>query len=125
MKMKFHDMFPAGGRGIIASSDSSGNVNIAVYAKPHIVDDKTVAWGMTEGRTWKYLKENPNAAYLYMNPGQGYSGVRLKLSLKEFHESGDMLEKVKKHTAEIVSAAAAEAVKHVAYFEVEEIRPLI
>ena len=123
--MKLNEMFPAGGRGIIAASDSSGNVNMAVYAKPHIVDEKTVAWGMTEGRTWACVKENPRTAYLYMNPGPGYSGVRLKLSLKEFLESGDMLETVKKHTAEIVSPAAAEAVKHVAFFAVEEVRPLI
>lgn len=123
--MKLQDMFPAGGRGVIAASDSSGNVNVAVYAKPHIIDEKTVAWGMTEGRTWTCVKENPHAAYLYMNPGPGYSGVRLKISLKELFESGDMLETVKKHTAEIVSPAAAEAVKHVAYFEVEEVRPLI
>jgi len=123
--MKLNEMFPAGGRGIIAASDSSGNVNIAVYAKPHIVDEKTVAWGMTEGRTWACVKENPNAAYLYMNPGPGYSGVRLKLSLKEVLDSGDMLETVKKRTAEIVSPGAAEAVTHVAYFEIEEIRPLI
>ena len=123
--MNLHEMFPAGGRGIIAASDSSGNVNIAVYAKPHIVDDKTVAWGMTEGRTWACVKENPRAAYLYMNPGPGYSGVRLKLSLIKFLESGDMLDAVKKHTSAIVSPAAAEAVTHVAYFEVEEIRPLI
>jgi len=123
--MKLLDMFATGGRGVIAASDSSGNVNIAVYAKPHIVDDKTVAWGMTEGRTWVCVKENPRAAYLYMNPGPGYSGVRLKLSLKKFIESGDMLDTVKKHTSELVSPAAAEAVKHVAYFEVEEVRPLI
>ena len=123
--MKLNEMFPAGGKGIIAASDSSGNVNIAVYAKPHIVDDRTVAWGMTEGRTWACVKENPHAAYLYMNPGPGYSGVRLKLSLKKFLESGEMLDTVKKHTAAIVSPAAAEAVRHVAYFEVEEIRPLI
>ena len=123
--MKIHDMFPAGGRGVIATSDSSGNVNTAVYAKPHIVDEKTVAWGVTEGRTWACVKENPHASYLYMNPGPGYSGVRLKLSLKEFLEGGDMLETVKKHTAEIVSPAVAEAVTHVAYFTVKEIRPLI
>jgi hypothetical protein len=123
--MKLLDMFPSGGRGIIATSDSSGNVNIAVYARPHIVDEKTVAWGMTEGRTWSYVKENPRAAYLYMNPGPGYAGVRLALALKEFRESGDMLETIKKHTAEIVSPGAAEAVIHVAFFKIEEIRPLI
>ena len=123
--MKLQDMFPAGGRGVMATSDSSGSVNTAVYAKPHVVDEKTVAWGMTAGRTWACVKENPHASYLYMNPGPGYRGVRLKLSLKESRESGEMLEAVRKHTAEIVGPEAAEAVEHVAYFEVEEIRPLI
>jgi hypothetical protein len=123
--MKLVDMFPSGGRGVIATSDASGKVNIAVYAKPHIVDEKTVAWGMTEGRSWACVKENARAAYLYMNPGPGYAGVRLSLFLKEFRESGDMLETIRKNTAEIVSPAAAEAVRHVAFFEVEEVRPLI
>ena len=54
-----------------------------------------------------------------------WAGVRLSLVLKEFRESGDMLETIKKSTAEIVNPAGAEAVRHVAFFEVEEIRPLI
>jgi hypothetical protein len=122
--MNLKKKFPPGGRGVIATS-SSGGVNTAIYAQPHVIDEKTVAWGMTEGRTWACLKENPHASYLYMNPGPGFAGVRLALTLKEIVEGGDLLEEIKAHTAEIVSPAAAQAVKHVAYFEVTEVRPLI
>lgn len=123
--MNLKKKFPPGGRGVIATSSSSGGVNTAIYAQPHVIDEKTVAWGMTEGRTWACLKENPHASYLYMNPGPGFAGVRLALTLKEIVEGGDLLEEIKAHTAEIVSPAAAQAVKHVAYFEVTEVRPLI
>jgi len=123
--MSLKKMFPPGGRGVIAASDSSGSVNTAIYAQPHVIDEKTVAWGMTEGRTWACLKENPHASYLYMNPGPGFAGVRLGLTLKELTSGGDLMEEIRAHTAEIVSPAAAQAVRHVAYFEVTEVRPLI
>lgn len=123
--MSLKEMFPSGGRGVLATSASSGSVNTAIYAQPHVIDEKTVAWGMTEGRTWAFLKENPQASYLYMNPGPGFAGVRLALALKEFTSEGEFLEEIRAHTAAIVSPAAAQAVKHVAYFEVVEIRPLV
>jgi hypothetical protein len=118
-------MFPPGGKGIIASSDAEGRVNIAVYARPHVVDERTLAWGMTEGRTWSCVKGNPRAAFLYLYPGPGYAGVRLSLVLKELRNEGEMLEEIRTRTAEIVSPAAAAAVNHVAFFEVEEVRPLV
>jgi hypothetical protein len=123
--MSLKKMFPPGGRGVIATSGSSGSVNTAIYAQPRVIDEKTIAWGMTEGRTWMLLKENPHASYLYMNPGPGFTGVRLGLTLKEFISGGDLLEEIRAHTTEIVSPAAGQAVKHVAYFEVTEVRPLV
>ena len=123
--MKIKELFQPGGRGVIATANAKGVVNMAIYAIPHIIDDKTVAWGMTEGRTYRNVKENPNAAYLYMNPGNGYTGTRLVLKLKEIVDSGEMLTEIKRHTAEIVSPHAAAAVHYVAYFEIAEKRPLI
>jgi len=123
--MKLTELFKSGGRGVIATADNGGNVNTAVYALPHIIDENTVAWGMTESRTYRNVLINPLAAYLYMNPGKGYSGVRLSLKLKNIEDSGVLLDAIRERTAEIVSPQAAAAVKHVAYFEVIEIRPLL
>ena len=123
--MTLSDIFKAGGSGVIATSDSKCVPNMAIFARPNLIDNNTVAWGMTEGRTYRNLKENPNAAFLYMEPGGSYTGVRLGLKLKEIKESGELLEQIKSKTARIVGQRGADAVKYVAFFEVTEIRPLI
>lgn len=123
--MKLAELFPVGGKGVIATADGGGVVNIAIYARPHIIDDETLAWGMTNGRSYNNLKENPRASYLYMAPVQGFSGWRLTLELKEIEDSGELLEKIRKSTKEIVGPEAGVLVKHVGYFRVTEVRPLI
>lgn len=122
--MKLSELFTTGGTGVIASSNAQGEVNLAIYSIPHIIDEETVAWGMTNGRTFNNIWENPRAAYLYRNPGQGYSGSRLTLELKQIEDSGKMLDMIRSHTRVIVGEQAAPHVSHVAYFRVVEIRPL-
>ena len=62
--MQLSELFSEGGRGVIATSNLQGEVNVAIYAMPHVIDNETLAWGMTEGRTYKNIMENPRAAYL-------------------------------------------------------------
>ena len=99
--MKLSELFKRKGRAVIATSNMQGEVNVAVYAAPHFIDDETLAWGMTEGRTYKNVMENPNVAYLYMYAGAGYSGARLSLKLKGIENSGEMFDTIKVRTREI------------------------
>jgi len=122
--MKLEEVMKPGGRGVIATASKNGAVNTAVYAVPHVVDAETVAWGMTDGKTWDNVRQNPNAAYLYFGPGEGFRGARLTLSLVRTEDSGEMLAKIRERTG-MVSPGNPEAVKHVAYFKVAEIRPLV
>jgi hypothetical protein len=71
------------GTGILATSDAEGNVNLAIYARPHILEDGNVAM---------IMRENPKAAYLFMEQGPGYKGCRLYLT--RIGEEKDM-EKIK------------------------------
>ncbi|RJP23272.1 MAG: pyridoxamine 5'-phosphate oxidase family protein [Deltaproteobacteria bacterium] len=121
--MKLEEVFKPGGRGVIATASKDGAVNTAVYAAPHVVDANTVAWGMTDGRSWDNVRSNPNAAFVYFSPGEGYRGARLTLSLARTEESGEMLATIRERTGK-VSPGNPEAVKHVAYFRVVEVRPL-
>jgi hypothetical protein len=123
--MKFAEHFRDGGMGVIATAGSGGEVNTAVYAVPQIIDEETVAWGMTEGRTYRFAKENPHASYIYFSAGGQGKGVRLTLSLKNIESSGKMLEKIRARASETVNPQAGAAVKYVAYFRVVETRPLL
>ena len=122
--MNFGDVLKPGGRGVIGTASKDGVVNMAVYAVPHDVDDETVAWGMTDGRTWNNVRENPNASYTYFAPGEGFRGARLTLSLSRTEDSGEMLAKIRERTASS-SPGNPQEVKHVAYFKVVETRSLV
>ncbi|TRZ96974.1 MAG: pyridoxamine 5'-phosphate oxidase family protein [Deltaproteobacteria bacterium] len=122
--MKIGDVLKPGGRGVIGTASKAGVVNMAVYAVPHVVDADTVAWGMTDGRTWDNVRENPNASYTYFAPGEGFRGARLTLAVSRTEDSGEMLAKIRERTG-ARSPGNPEAIKHVAYFKVVETRPLV
>jgi len=68
------------GFGVLATSDKAGRVDAAVYARPHVMEDGTVASIMSDRLTHENLKTNPHAAYLFLEEGGGYRGKRLFLT---------------------------------------------
>lgn len=123
--MRLSEYVSTGGSGVIATADKDGTINTAIYAVPHIVNDETVAWGMTEGRTYRNLKENPNAAFIHQPSGSGAAGVRMTLKLQAIQESGDILDAIRARARKVSGAAAAEMVRYVGFFKVVETRPLM
>lgn len=129
--MKLAELMKPGGKGVIATAAPDGSMNTAIYAPPLLSDDGTAAWGMTEGRTYRNVRGNPNASYLYISPSSlqpdlyGYRGVRLTLKLKEIRDSGNLLETIRSRTKQSGGEGAAIAVKFVASFEIVEERPLV
>ena len=65
------------GRGVIATSDSKGKVGVAVYGRPHFINEKTIAFIMADHLMHKNLQSNPYAAYLFMESKERYVGKRL------------------------------------------------
>jgi Pyridoxamine 5'-phosphate oxidase len=123
--MDLADLFTHPGLGVMSTSSPDGNVNSAVYARPHIIDETTLVWGMTDKRTYQNLTRNPHAAFLFKTNGPGFSGVRLALELLRTEESGALLDTIKANTEEIVGPGSGAAVTHAAWFKVIEVRPLI
>jgi hypothetical protein len=122
--MNLVETLKPGGKGIIATASRGGVVNTAIYAVPRVVDADTVAWGMTDGRTWDNVRENPNASYAYFAPEEGFRGARLTLVLSRTEDSGGLLDEIRSRVRSTVPADP-EAVKHVAYFKGVEARPLV
>ncbi|MCK7506985.1 MAG: pyridoxamine 5'-phosphate oxidase family protein [Desulfobacterales bacterium] len=61
----------AKGYGVLATADAAGKVNTAVYARPHVMDEKTVAFIMAERLTHENLKSNPWAVLSFHGGGRG------------------------------------------------------
>lgn len=123
--MRLAELFPEGGRGIIGTANRDGVVNMAVFAIPHVIDEETVAWGFSDGRSIENLRLNPHASYLYLAPTRGYSGWRLTLSVKEEKGEGELLNKIRERASQAAGPMAGAAIKHVVYFRVDEVRPLM
>jgi hypothetical protein len=64
------------GKGVMSTADSHGILTAAVYARPHVMDDGTVAFIMADRLTHKNLESNPHAVYLFMEDGEKYVGKR-------------------------------------------------
>ena len=68
------------GHGVLATADASGRVNMAIFSRPHVMADDTVAFIMPHRLTHANLQTNPHAAYLFQEEGPGWQGKRLYLT---------------------------------------------
>jgi hypothetical protein len=123
--MKFEELFSSPGLGVMSTAAADGNVNSAVYARPHVIDDTTLVWGMTDRRTYQNVIENRKAAFLFKTATPGFSGVRLTLELTKTEEEGELLATIKANTDVVVGPGAGAAVTHAAWFRVTETRDLV
>jgi hypothetical protein len=82
------------GTGVLATADKNGIVNTAIYARPHVFDDSTLAFIMRDRLSRKNLLENGHASYLFHESGASFKGVRLRLKLIGESTNHELLSKV-------------------------------
>jgi len=111
------------GTGILATSDSGGNVDVAIYARPYIIDEKTIAFSMLERLSYANVQSNPKAAYLFIEKGEGYAGTRLYLTRTGEEKDPKRIKEIKQQHSK--SRSSDEIPKHLVYFTVDRIRPLV
>jgi hypothetical protein len=94
LKMDLKEYFEnTKGFGVLATSDKQGRVDAAVYARPHVMEDGTVASIMSDRLTHENLKTNPHAAYLFLEEGGGYRGKRLFLTKVREEQDAELIKK--------------------------------
>ena len=109
------------GHGILATADANGKVNVALYSRPHFMDDGTAAFIMAERLTHENLKSNPWAAYLFMESKEGYYGKRLYLRKIREEQNEQLINEIRRKGYHIPSKTGA---KYIVYFKVENVLPL-
>jgi len=86
----------AEGNGILSTADGSGKVDAAIYARPHIMDDGTIALIMRDRLTHHNLQSNPHACYLFIEKGPGYKGKRFFLTKVREEQDSDLLQSLQR-----------------------------
>jgi len=112
------------GLGILATADADGMVDLAIYAKPHVIDETTIAFVMRERLTHKNLKSNPQASYMFVEKGEGYTGKRLYLTKIREETNTSVVEMFRKKQPEIC-ASYDDSNKYLVHFRIDDIRPLV
>ena len=122
--MDLHDYFEnTQGLGILATADSQGKVDAAIYARPHVTDETTVAFIMREHLTHQNLQSNPHAAYLFLEKGPRYPGKRLYLTKLREETDPALIDSLRRRTPKISREDASK--ERVVYFRIDRIRPLV
>ena len=123
--MNLEDYFESNkGTGILATADGDGKVDVAVYAKPHFIDAKTVAFIMRDKLSHRNLQGNPCAAYMFIEDGKGYQGKRLYLKKTREDNDAAVIKALRRRPRPEYSDSDADN-SFVVYFRIESIRPLV
>jgi hypothetical protein len=113
------------GRGVIATADPEGRVGVAVYARPHFIDEKTVAFIMADRLMHKNVQSNPHAAYLFLESGDRYVGKRLYLTRIKEEKNSDLIDKIRRKESCPVYDKYRDKTRYLVYFHVDKVLPLI
>ena len=84
------------GLGVLSTADGDGKVNAAIYARPHLMEDGSLAFVMRDRLSHHNLQSNPHATYLFKEKGPGYSGKRLFLTRVGEEENTELLESLRR-----------------------------
>jgi len=126
MSMKLSAYFEkTQGTGVLATTDASGQVNQAIYSRPHFQDandDETCSFIMSNRLSHDNVRHNPSASYLFIEKGEGYVGKRLSLTVIGEETDPEKIKAIRHHNIPTISE---EEGKYLVHFHIEGVRPLI
>lgn len=111
------------GLGILSTANYDGQVDAAVYSRPHVMADGTVAFIMRDRLTHYNLQTNPHAAYLFKEDGEGYQGKRLFLTMIGEEKESDRLYELRRKSYPLDKDRRV--AKYLVFFNVDKTLPLI
>ena len=121
LKEYFHN---TRGTGVLATADNEGRTDAAIYSRPHIMDDGSLAFIMRERLSFNNLQSNPHATFLFMEHAAHLKGMRL--FMKKTGEDSDK-EFISRMTRRNLTPEEDKAAgpKHIVYFSLEKILTLV
>ncbi len=124
LNMNLSDYFEnAQGTGILATANSEGQVDVAIYSRPHVTDEDKVAFIMRPRFTHDNLQSNPHAAYMFIEEGPGYKGKRLYLTKLREETDPELIDSLRRKDRKHYTKS--EEKSFLVYFHIDRIRPLV
>ena len=84
------------GTGILSTADGNGQVDAAIYARPHFMDDGNIALILRDRLTHHSLQSNFHACYRFIEKGPGYKGKRFFLTKIREEEDSELLKSLQR-----------------------------
>ncbi len=109
------------GVGVLATADGDGKVDAAIYARPHFMEDGTLAVIMRDRLTHHNLQSNPHAAFLFMEEGPGYKGKRLFMTKVNEEQNTELLHSLRRRQY----PDSKEEAKFLVFFKLDKELPLV
>jgi hypothetical protein len=111
------------GTGILATCDPGNMVDMAIYDKPLVVDEKTIVFVMRQRLSHQNLRANLSAAYMFIEKGPGYKGLRLHLTMQREETNRTLVAEMQKKQPCICSEKD-DSEKFLVFFTIDRVRPL-
>lgn len=112
------------GSGVLATADEQGRVDVAIYARPHVIDPETIAFIMPDRLTHQNLQSNNHAAYLFIEEAPGYNGLRLFISKVREEKDSELLHWIRRRRYASERGEEEES-RFLVFFKVDKVLPLI
>ncbi|MGD8228657.1 MAG: pyridoxamine 5'-phosphate oxidase family protein [Desulfobacteraceae bacterium] len=114
--------------GTLSTANRKGEVNVAVFGSPQMIDENTVVMGIGKNRTFANLQENPNAVFIVMEPGKtvmDWKGARLYLEALDIETGGGFFDTIKAGLAKAAGKEAPDMIHAAIRFRITEVRPIV
>jgi hypothetical protein len=112
------------GTGVLATCDPANEVNQAIYSKPFVVDESTVAFVMKQRVSHQNLRHHLKASYLFIEKGAGCKGIRLHLTMQREEKNRSLVEALRAKQP-CIYPKEDDSDKFLVFFGVDRIRPLV
>lgn len=112
------------GTGVLATADAEGKVDAAIYSRPHVFEDGTIAFIMRDRLTHHNLQSNAHATFLFVENRPGYRGKRLFLTKVREEKGGETLRRLHRRSTKAGDPETEEDM-FLVYFAVDRELPLI
>lgn len=114
--------------GTLSTANKLGDVNVAVFGSPRMIDENTVVMGIGENRSFRNLQRNPKAVFVVMEPGEtvmDWKGARVYLEAIDIETSEEFYDKIKHNIAKAAGQQAADMIHTAIRFNITDVRPLV